>query len=119
MKEQVYVPDWTSPDRLAYTSRLFDLMAALVPEGVEGSVSTLPGSFKEFITDESQERVIRENIWKCAEHIAALSDRTGKALHLGLGEPLRYFETSAETIQFSSVCARSIPMIPSLLNIWA
>ena len=101
VKEQVYVPDWTDPARLEYTNRLFDLVAALAPDGIEGSVSTLPGSFKEFITDESQERTIRKNIWRCVEHIAALSERTGKVLHLGLEpEPLGYFETSAETIAF-------------------
>ena len=101
VKEQVYVPDWTSPDRLEYTNRLFDLIATLVPARVEGSVSTLPGSFKEFITEGSQEQQIRDNIWKCVEHIADLSDRTGKTLHLGLEpEPLGYFETSAETVQF-------------------
>ncbi|MDE2714330.1 MAG: metabolite traffic protein EboE, partial [Verrucomicrobiota bacterium] len=101
VKEQVYVPDWTSPERLEYTNRLFDLIAALVPEGVEGSVSTLPGSFKEFITEPAQEQAIRDNLWKCVEHIAAVSERTGKALHLGLEpEPLGYFETSAETISF-------------------
>jgi len=101
VKEQVYVPDWTSSDRLEYTNRLFDLIATLVPEGVEGSVSTLPGSFKEFITEESQEQQIRDNIWKCVEHIAGLSDRTGKTLHLGLEpEPLGYFETTAETVHF-------------------
>jgi sugar phosphate isomerase/epimerase len=101
VKEQVYVPDWTSPERLEYTNRLFDLIAALVPEGVEGSVSTLPGSFKEFITEPAQEQAVRDNLWKCVEHIAALSERTGKALHLGLEpEPLGYFETSAETISF-------------------
>jgi hypothetical protein len=64
-------------------------------------VSTLPGSFKEFITEPAQERAIRDNLWKCVEHIASLSERTGKALHLGLEpEPLGYFETSAETIAF-------------------
>ena len=49
MKEQVYAPDWTTPERVEYTNRLFDILAQLVPEGVEGSVSTVPGSFKEFI----------------------------------------------------------------------
>jgi len=110
VKEQVYVPDWTSAERLKYTCRLFDLIAALVPEGVEGSVSTLPGSFKEFITDESQEQVIRNNLWKCVEHIAALSDRTGKALHLGLEpEPLGYFETSSETVRFFEAMEKEHP----------
>lgn len=115
VKEQVYRPDWTSEERVRYTNRLVDLIAALVPDGVEGSVSTLPGSFKEFITDESQERVIRENLWRCAEHIAELSDRTGKALHLGLEpEPLGYFETSAETIHFFESLRSEHPNDPKL-----
>ena len=46
VKEKVYLPDWTSRERLDYTNRLFDLLAQLLPEGVAGSVSTLPGSFK-------------------------------------------------------------------------
>jgi sugar phosphate isomerase/epimerase len=101
VKEQVYRPDWTSKERLEYTNLLFDIIAELVPDGVEGSVSTLPGSFKEFITSPEQEREIRKNIWSCVEHIAELSKRTGKKLHLGLEpEPLGYFETSAESIKF-------------------
>ena len=31
VKERVYLPDWTTPERLAYTERLFDLLARLVP----------------------------------------------------------------------------------------
>ena len=48
VKEQVYAPDWTSPERLAYTNLLFELLAKLLPAGIEGSVSTVPGSFKEW-----------------------------------------------------------------------
>jgi hypothetical protein len=101
VKEQVYSPDWTSPERLAYTNRLFDLLAQLVPAGVEGSVSTLPGSFKEFISTPEQERAIRSNIWRCVEHVEKLSARAGKKLHLGVEpEPLGWFENSAETVRF-------------------
>ncbi len=101
VKERVYLPDWTSPDRLAYTNRLFDLLAQLVPEGVEGSVSTLPGSFKDFITNEDQKRAIRDNLWKAIEHIEQVSQHSGRTLHLGLEpEPLGLFETSAETVAF-------------------
>jgi sugar phosphate isomerase/epimerase len=101
VKERVYLPDWTSPDRLAYTNRLFDLLAQLVPEGVEGSVSTLPGSFKEFITTGEQRARIRENLWRCIDHIEECSVRPGRTLHLGLEpEPLGLFETSAETVRF-------------------
>ena len=38
VKEHVYTPDWTSPERLTYTNLLFDLLARFTPEGVEASV---------------------------------------------------------------------------------
>ncbi len=101
VKEQVYVPDWTSPERLAYTNRLFDLLAQLLPAGVDGSVSTLPGSFKEFIQTGEQKKLIRENLRRCVEHIARLSEKSKRKLHLGLEpEPLCLLENSAETISF-------------------
>ena len=101
VKEQVYRPDWTSPERLAYTNRLFDLLAEFLPDGVAGSVSTLPGSFKEFITSAAQETEIRKNLFRCVEHISRVSEKSGRKLHLGLEpEPLGLFENSAETISF-------------------
>lgn len=97
VKEQVYLPDWTAEERVQYTNRLFDLLAELVPPGIEGSVSTVPCSFKEFIRSDAQVQAMRANLWRCVEHIARLSERTGKMLHLGLEpEPLCYLETSAE-----------------------
>ena len=101
VKEQVYAPDWTSSDRLDYTQRLFDLLARLLPPSVEGSVSTLPGSFKEFIRDAGQVQRIKDNLWSCVEHIDRLCERTRAVLHLGLEpEPLGLFENTQETIQF-------------------
>jgi hypothetical protein len=101
VKENVYRPDWTTSDRVDYTNRLFDLLAQLVPEGVDGSVSTVPGSFKEFIKSQEQVAAMRCNVWRCVEHIARLSEQTGKDLHLGLEpEPLCFLETSLETAQF-------------------
>jgi hypothetical protein len=77
------------------------LLAELVPAGVEGSVSTVPGSFKEFITTPAQERQIRSNIFRCVEHVAMLSEKTGRTLHLGVEpEPLCLLETTAETVEF-------------------
>jgi hypothetical protein len=103
VKEQVYAPDWTSPERLAYTSRLFDLLAQLVPAGIAGSVSTVPGSFKKFIQIREQEKAIRANLWRCVEHIARVSEKSKRQLHLGLEpEPLGLIENSVETIEFFS-----------------
>jgi hypothetical protein len=101
VKEQVYAPDWTSHERLGYTNLLFDLLAYFLPPGVEGSVSTLPGSFKEFRPSLDALKVIRQNLWRCVEHIDRVSQQTGRKLHLGLEpEPLCLLESSAETIHF-------------------
>lgn len=115
VKEQVYAPDWTTPERLAYTNRLFDLLAELVPSGVEGSVSTVPCSFKEFITRPEQVEAMCDGLWQCVEHVARLSERSGTLLHLGLEpEPLCFLETSGETVQFIERLRARCPGDPRL-----
>jgi hypothetical protein len=115
VKEQVYRPDWTSPERVAYTNQLFDLLAELLPAGIAGSVSTLPGSFKEFIQTDDQKKLIRQNIWRSVEHIARVSEKTGRKLHLGLEpEPLCLLENSAETILFFERLRAEHPHDPRL-----
>lgn len=101
IKEQVYQPDWTTPERVEYTRRLFDILAELAPADTGGSVSTVPCSFKDFITTDEQVKAMRRNLWEVVEHVDALSEKTGKDMHLGLEpEPLCYLETSEEMIQF-------------------
>jgi len=101
VKEAVYQPDWTSPERLAYTNQLFDLLSELAPPGLAGSVSTLPGSFKAFLHRPEQAAAIRDNLWRCVEHVARLSRTTGRPLHLGLEpEPLCLLENTRETADF-------------------
>ena len=115
IKEQVYAPDWTSPERLAYTNRLFDLLVKILPPGLAGSISTLPGSFKEFIRNEDQEKIIRANLWRCVEYVARLSEHAGHGLHLGLEpEPLCLLENSHETIRFFDRLREDHPREPRL-----
>lgn len=101
VKEQVYAPDWTTPERLDYTNLLFDLLAEIMPSGVEGSVSTVPVSFKGFNLDDRAVRTARTNLWRCVEHLEQLTRRTGRKLHLGLEpEPCCFLETTGETVAF-------------------
>ena len=101
VKEQVYAPDWTTPERLAYTNLLFDLLAEIMPAGVEGSVSTVPVSFKGFNLDDRAVRTARTNLWRCVEYLEQLTRRTGRKLHLGLEpEPCCFLETTGETVAF-------------------
>ena len=101
IKEHVFNPDWVLPERVAYTNLLFDLLAALMPANLEGSVSTLPGTFKGFYPSLEALKMIRQNLWRCVEHVARISAKTGRKLHLGLEpEPLGLLECSAETMNF-------------------
>ncbi len=110
VKEQVYAPDWTTDERVVYTNRLFDLLAQLVPHGVSGSVSTVPLSFKRFITNEAQVHAMRRQVWRTVEHVAELSERSGKVLHLGLEpEPLCTLETTQEAVHFFETLRQDHP----------
>nr|WP_221774658.1 metabolite traffic protein EboE [Pelagicoccus albus] len=101
VKEQVYRPDWSEEDRLTYTNLLFDILVQLLPTGVAGSVSTLPGSFKRFVTHNSQYAAMHDNLYKAYQHIETLSETYDLDLHLGLEpEPLGLFENTEETITF-------------------
>ena len=46
VKDQVHAPDWTTQDRVLYTIQLFNILAELLPEGMDGGVSTSPLSYK-------------------------------------------------------------------------
>jgi hypothetical protein len=115
VKESVYLPDWSSPERLSYTNQLFDLLAQLLPAGIEGSVSTLPGTFKEFHPSPDTLKLIRQNIWRCVEHAARVSEQTGRKLHLGLEpEPMCLLECSGEVIHFFDRLRAEHPRDPRL-----
>jgi hypothetical protein len=101
VKEQVYRPDWTDPNRLSYTIVLFEILEKLLNPGEEGSVSTLPASFKEFHPVGKLPEIALKNINTCALEIERLQKAKDLDLHLGLEpEPLGSFETTPETISF-------------------
>ena len=98
VKEKVFQPDWTSPERVSYTQDLFSILAEIAPASGGGSVSTLPGSHKTFHADET---AIRINLIETAHFIEDLSQKHQIDLHLGLEpEPLGHFENTAETLAF-------------------
>ena len=98
VKENVYKPDWTCPSRLEYTKQLMHIIAEICPAESGGSVSTLPGSFKEFNASEQE---IFKHLYAQACYTGELSARHNKDLHLGLEpEPLGHFENTEETLAF-------------------
>ena len=104
VKDGVYQPDWTSSARVDYTIRLADILAHLLPAGIEGGISTSPISYKPWYPPDARDAVFRQgalNLAEVAAHLAAIRDRTGVRIHLDIEpEPDCLLENTAETIDF-------------------
>ncbi|MEV7565875.1 metabolite traffic protein EboE [Streptomyces tanashiensis] len=99
VKYRVYQPDWTRPERLAHTTDLARLLAALLPEDVtEGSVSTLPLGWRTRWTATAA-ATARTALSTLAARLDALEELTGKSIRIGLEpEPGCTVETVADAV---------------------
>ncbi len=107
VKDLVHAPDWTTHERVSYTKRLFDQLAVLLPEGMEGGISTSPISYKYWhTTEEAKEKAFTtgaENLTEIILHLYHLEAETGKYLHLDIEpEPDGMLENSDEVLHFFS-----------------
>jgi len=99
VKEDAYKPDWSDPLRLAYTDHLADILSELLPAGQEGSVSTVPCTFKPWA--EGRLQAITDHLIRHVAHLVGIAARTGQTIALALEpEPYCYLETIEETVAF-------------------
>jgi sugar phosphate isomerase/epimerase len=52
VKADVHAPDWRTEERVAYTLRLAEILGTLLPDGVDGTISTNPLSYKPWLDDD-------------------------------------------------------------------
>jgi sugar phosphate isomerase/epimerase len=84
VKRAVYRPDWTDPDRLAYTLDLARLLAELLPDDVTtGTISTLPLGWREGWSRAST-RAALGALTCLAGELSVLQDLTGRTIRVGL-----------------------------------
>jgi sugar phosphate isomerase/epimerase len=120
VKENVYAPDWRTPERLDYTLRLAEILAHWLPAGEEGSISTVPGSFAPWIQSREEELSIARNLGAAAAGLARIEARTGRRIHLGLEpEPDCFLETTAQTLAFfaDALPAGALPVLREQLQV--
>ena len=105
VKHRVYRPDWTEPARLAHTTVLARLLAALLPRDVtEGTVSTLPLAWRTRpdgtpFDDRDLERA-HTALATLARRLDAIEESTGRAVRVGLEpEPGCTVETTAGAVR--------------------
>ncbi|QEH43864.1 metabolite traffic protein EboE [Chitinophaga sp. XS-30] len=105
VKDDVHTPDWTSAERVAYTIRLFRILAALLPEGMEGGVSTSPLSYKLWHRCGEEHKAVMEsatlNMLLVVEQLVNIHRKGGPLLHLDVEpEPDGMLENSKEYIDW-------------------
>ena len=103
VKSEVYRPDWRDPERLRYTNGLADLLARLLPAdtAMTGSLSTVPGAFKEDVRGEGDVDAMAQNLVRHVAHLVELERRTGRIIATALEpEPCCMLETIDETVAF-------------------
>lgn len=99
VKQDAYKPDWSDPVRLAYTDSLADILSELLPAGQDGSVSTVPCTFKPWAP--GRLAAITDHLIRHVAHLVGIAARTGQTITLALEpEPYCYLETIAETVAF-------------------
>ncbi|WP_295815635.1 metabolite traffic protein EboE [uncultured Deinococcus sp.] len=103
VKAQVHAPDWRHPERVAYTLRLIEILAALLPDGSEGSISTSPLSYAAWV-DAADPQVWQELTQNVVEVVAALvqlRQERGIVIHLDMEpEPDGLLQCSADLAAF-------------------
>jgi hypothetical protein len=101
IKEDVYEPDWQTPERREYTKQVATLLAELAPEGINPSIQSAPLGFKPKVTGGEVVEAYTSNVIDVVAHLVELEKRTGKVVTLGLEpEPRCYLETTDETIAY-------------------
>lgn len=105
VKDQVYAPDWSKQERLDYTLRLTRILADLLPADMDGSISTLPISYKPWFKDRQLQASVLNSasihLAQVAAEMVRIRAETGLLLHLDLEpEPDGLIENAAEVVDY-------------------
>lgn len=103
VKDAVHAPDWRDPERVAYTLRLAHVLASLLPDGMDGGISTSPLSYKPWLGTVSREtwNGLVRHVVQVVAGLVDIRERTGKLIHIDIEpEPDGLIETSRELVAF-------------------
>lgn len=101
VKENVYLPDWSDPLRREYTADCARILTTLLENGTDGSLSTVPLGFKEFMHPPDFLDRCADELIDCARQFDRLRSETGRTVRLAIEpEPFCVLETTRETLDF-------------------
>ena len=102
VKHAVYHPTWADPKRTEYTLQLIEVLDRLLPEGMPGSISTLPLAWHPSPAErESTLRTSADYLLQIARHLDRLRQESGRAIRLCLEpEPGCMLQRCHDVVEF-------------------
>jgi hypothetical protein len=101
VKYDVYHPDWFQFDRVQYTLNLFEIIRRIARSDTKWSVSTLPISYKSWVTSPSTLETAAHHLGRVALRSYEIEKRDGIQTALCLEpEPLCFLDQSSDVIHF-------------------
>ncbi len=103
VKEDVHHPDWTTTARKDYTLRLFKILRLLLPENMDGGISTSPLTYRHWFKSAGDTRHVKDiatlNIMEVLSTLHTIYAESKVLMHLDVEpEPDGLLETGAEFI---------------------
>lgn len=118
VKDQVHAPDWTTQDRVDYTIRLAEILSRVLPENMEGGISTSPLSYRYWHLTEQWDEVFKlttSHLLEVVQKLIEIKSDTGRTIHIDIEpEPDGLLESGIEFIKWYDDYL--LPMGTSLLG---
>lgn len=83
VKTDVYIPTWAQRERLQYTLECASVLAGLLPDGVPGSISTLPLAWRTPWNRDDDDAAVRA-FAELSEGLRTLKECTGKTVRIAV-----------------------------------
>ena len=105
IKDQVHTPDWTTRERVDYTTNLVEILTELLPEGLDGGISTSPLSYKLWFDSpeklDTVKSIATKSLIEIVAQLVEVKNTTGKTIHIDLEpEPDGMLENTQEVIDY-------------------
>lgn len=110
LKDQVFAPDWHTRERVDYTLKLVEILRRLLPEGIDGGVSTCPLSYKRWYAGAALPDwdLLTRNLLIVAHAMLDVKRRYGCVIHLDIEpEPDGLIENTSEFVKFFEMLLRN------------
>ena len=87
VKDKVHAPDWTTAERTQYTVRLAQILTELLPDKMDGGISTSPLTYRYWHNDEEIPKVFETttlNLLQVVDQLIQIKQATGKVIHIDI-----------------------------------